>query len=209
MVKTKAKPKKMVPKAIPRKRREQPTPTKIPRSYTDAERAAAMALLLANDYALRQTARETGIPMTTLRNWAAEGVHPAPPALVAIAATELDSLLTGYIAEGVGINPREFPRLSFVDHCRALAMLVDKVCALRGNASTIVGFKGQMVNANIGDGKPAGDPNVLSPGQMGTLMNIFHRMSGRTDTIFAPAPGEPGYDPGLDEPTEATPEASP
>ena len=52
-------------------------PKKAWRKYTAAERAARLAVLKANGGNLARTARETGVPRTTLQSWAAAGLDLA------------------------------------------------------------------------------------------------------------------------------------
>lgn len=206
MVKTKPKPKskKPVVNPVPRKRRLCPNPARVTREYTADERAAAMAALAANDFAFRRTSRETGIPITTLRQWVKDGVAPVEPKLVAVAVDELKSILNAHITRALGMDPRDFPRASYLDHARAVAILIDKACVLAGNARDIVDVNAKTFNVHVGaDGKPTGNLGQLPPGQLSNFLNIVDRLSGRKNVIFAPEPGDPDYDPGIDEPTPA------
>lgn len=51
------------------------------REYTDEERAAILANYRANGGNLKKTARESGVPVATLRHWTKdlEGLNPLPP----------------------------------------------------------------------------------------------------------------------------------
>lgn len=48
------------------------------RHYSDADRAAALAVLVSNGGSLAQTSRATGVPFSTLKGWAAAPDRAAP-----------------------------------------------------------------------------------------------------------------------------------
>jgi hypothetical protein len=159
---------------------------------------------MANGFAFRKTARELTIPVSTLMVWAKEGVSPVPPERVAVAVTELKEILNAHIARALGIDPDNFPKVSYLEHARAVAILIEKACLLNGNATSILDVNQKSMSVHVGaDGKPSGDLTRLQPGQLNDLLNLVDRLSGRKDVIFAPEPGDPDYDPGIDEPTEA------
>lgn len=101
------------------------------RSYTDDDRACALVALHANGGNLRRTAAQLGMPVTTLRKWARDDVRPASPRRVLEAGAALDAKLEAYITKALAISPADFPQASFLEHCQAIALLVDMVVKLR------------------------------------------------------------------------------
>ena len=51
------------------------------RSYSDEEKASALAALAAISGNVKQTASQTGVPRATLQRWASGELRPPPPAV--------------------------------------------------------------------------------------------------------------------------------
>lgn len=57
-------------------------------TYRDEDKAAVLAVLAANGGNIKRTARETGIPITTVRRWSSPGSTPPPAEKVQEAVDE-------------------------------------------------------------------------------------------------------------------------
>lgn len=85
------------------------------RHYSDNDRAAALAVLAANDGNLSRTARETGVPLTTLKAWADAPDRAAP--------SEVRDELTRRLFEVMGqreLNPGYTPTNKPAGRCRRI-----------------------------------------------------------------------------------------
>lgn len=117
------------------------------RHYSDAERAAALAVLAANDGNLTRAARATGIPRKTIASWVAAPDNAAPATirqektfdLVAMFQAELDAVF-----EAMG---RKRSQAHYSDLSRAAGIYTDKLMALGNSMPT------QQVDITTG-GKP-------------------------------------------------------
>lgn len=104
------------------------------RTYTDEYRAEALAALAANDGNVKRTARQLGVPYTTLKQWAKGIVHPEARAnaqpkkeLLADRLEELAHLLLDDLARPEKIMGASLPHVA-----TALGIAVDKMQLLRG-----------------------------------------------------------------------------
>jgi len=107
------------------------------RTYTDDERASALAALAANSGNVKLTARQLGIDPGTLRGWR-KSPMAVDPALVVAATEKLDSLLeriAGKLATGLN-RPEAIARVlgKPVQAATVLGILTDKLVALRKTA---------------------------------------------------------------------------
>lgn len=105
--------------------------------YSDEERAAGLAALEANGGNIRKTARETGIPKSTLIAW--RDSTPSPPDEIRTQKrTELKDLirseLDGIFAE-MGVKRES---ASYKDLATAAGILLDKDALLNGDATSRV-----------------------------------------------------------------------
>lgn len=102
------------------------------RSYTDADRAAALAALDANADNLARTARETGIPRNTLRRWAdGEGVVPQLSELRQEKRTLSLSRIEEVAAEVLECIPNSLAGTPPHQLATAFGILADKIVALK------------------------------------------------------------------------------
>lgn len=123
-------------------------PKRRKRVYTNAEKAAALAVLAANAGNTRATARQLvsggcPVPEATLRGWASQPLQlePETAAMVEEAKGSLDAILesvVGKIARGLD-RPEAIARIMSrpVQAATVLGILVDKRRLLRGEATEI------------------------------------------------------------------------
>lgn len=115
------------------------------RHYSDADRAAALAALDANGGNWTRTARETGVPGSTLRGWVENRDSAAPADLRAQKAETLADALEGLawqMVEAARFTLREIkdvaiPLPELVRMFTALGIVIDKLQLLRGNPTDI------------------------------------------------------------------------
>ena len=106
------------------------------------DKAAALSALRANGGAIRKTARQLGIPESTLRGWAREGVRatkkPAPTdEELAVQLRELAHRLAGEL-----LRPEKLSKASAKDLAIALGIALDKLGNLTGGG---FGEDGQLM----------------------------------------------------------------
>lgn len=107
------------------------------RTFTDEDRAAALAALDANGGNVSHTARQLDIPRKTLEGWAKGIVTPPPPELrqqkkgdLADSLAELADKLAGGITNKIG-------DASLQAMAVALGIVIDKYLLLKGLPTTI------------------------------------------------------------------------
>src|SRR5690606_19482232 len=122
-----------------------PHPTPFPyttlfRSYTEAQRAEALAALQANGGNLSATSRQTGIPASTIRDWRDTPDHltelrDEKKRDLALAIEELAHRI-------VEVMPDRVHDANFQHLAVALGIAVDKLRLLRGEATNIEEVRG-------------------------------------------------------------------
>lgn len=155
------------------------------RAYTDDNRAHAMVAYYANGGNLRRTAAQVGIPVTTLRKWAKDGVKPADPRRVLTVGATLDAKLEAWIDQALAIDPASFPMTSFLEHVQAICLLVDMVVKLREGCQPVAA---QLAAAARPENKPI-DLTKASPADLAALRAWIDRL-----TAAAP-PADRGHPP--------------
>jgi hypothetical protein len=123
-----------------------PTGTPRQRRYTDAEQAAAMAVLAAHAGNCAAAAEVCGIPERTLRAWKRQEARPVLGTdRQGLAAENKEALARGIDKLGRRILRRMLKtavdkeqRVSLRDGTVALGICIDKALLLRGEATTIV-----------------------------------------------------------------------
>jgi transposase-like protein len=118
------------------------------RSYSEDDRAAALAALLANGGNLKRTARDTGVPESTLRKWS-RSVPPAGGAqecaqksavsaeAVGRAGVSLAEKLDGLAHKLADAMPDKIPDATLSQTAVSLGVAIDKARLLRGEATSI------------------------------------------------------------------------
>lgn len=124
-------------------------PKRRKKSYSDEEKAAALAVLAANAGSTRAAARQLAaagvrVPEATLRDWAAQPMQlePAVVEMVEDAKRRLDEILEGVagkLARGLD-RPEAIARIMSrpVQAATVLGILIDKMKILRGEATQVV-----------------------------------------------------------------------
>jgi transposase-like protein len=121
------------------------------RIYTDAEKAKALAALTANNGNVNGTAKQLGIPRTTLALWekAFTAKEQAKPELTVLRHKEKRGLagsLRELAALLIDIPPEQIEAASIRDRMFCAAVAIDKAQLLRGKATTIAGTHAQETN---------------------------------------------------------------
>lgn len=124
------------------------------RHYSDDDRAAALAVLASNNGNLSRTARETGVPRTTLIKWSREPDRAAPSTTRQEKAFDLLALFRDELGEVFKAMGRRRGQAHYSDLSRAAGIYTDKMMALSNSMPT------QQVDITTG-GKPLDtDPDV-------------------------------------------------
>lgn len=127
-------------------------------SYSDNDKAAALLALESNGGNLKRTSRETGIPLTTIRNWrdgngvtgdVAEISNESKPDLVTRMLDELNEVLN--------LLPEKRKDASYNDLVRAAGILTDKVQLLNGGLTARVGITWETIMRGTDDGSATPD----------------------------------------------------
>ena len=110
--------------------------------YDDEQRAYAMAVLKSNGGNFLKTSRQTGIPRTTLRQWAGQDQHPVPAIpdaqLVADRSMELADRFEAVAFEALdaeGIS-RAMKKAGLRDRVLGAAIATDKSQLLKGRPTS-------------------------------------------------------------------------
>ena len=123
------------------------------RGFTEDDKAAALAALAANAGNVSKTARDLGIPRTTLSRWSngeriTDGVTAKAHVKKSALADELESLARIL----VGAMPEKVADATLQQSATALGITVDKMQVLRGESTDNGTLKIQIVytdaNAN-------------------------------------------------------------
>jgi transposase-like protein len=141
------------------------------RRYTDDERAAALAAVVANGGCVEVTARSLGIPTSTLQCW--QKGHRCPEALqlrnekageLATAMEEIAWLLLAIIPEKVYDAPLNHLMAAF-------GIMVDKMLRLRGAHTTYGRTDTTNTSAPL-------DWTRLSPEELATFVALYEKLRG-------------------------------
>lgn len=109
-------------------------------AYSDEDKASAVLMLEVAGYpnspgALSRTAKETGVPPTTLRDWFT-GAHGAPPANVRQhKKSELTIRIEGLIDLALEHAEKVMSGAEFKDTVTSAAILIDKLLLLQGEST--------------------------------------------------------------------------
>ena len=104
------------------------------RTYSDTEKATALAMLDANGGNLSRTQREVGVPRTTLREWR-DGRHNGQVADIRQEKKEhLADLFEAFIRNVLPVAEGKMKGASFRDLLTGVGIAADKLLALRGEA---------------------------------------------------------------------------
>lgn len=107
------------------------------RQYSDKDKAAALALLDANEGNVRKTARDTGVPHKTLDGWAKGRINADCADIRTDKRKELSERLEDLAHTLVDLLPEKLPNASVRDLAGALIVAVDKMQLLKGSPTTI------------------------------------------------------------------------
>lgn len=106
--------------------------------YSDAEQAAALAIVAAHAGSTRVASEETGIPETTLRHWRNQTRRPARnPVLVGAAKSALADDWEECAAEGVRVAMHKLPEASAAQAAVIAGIATEKMLLLRGEPTQI------------------------------------------------------------------------
>jgi transposase-like protein len=105
--------------------------------YSDQQRAAALAALDANGGDARKTAKQTGIPYTTLREWVAGRVHEAVTELRNEKKQSLAARLEDLAHTVLDLLPDKLEQASAKDAAVTLGIAVEKAQLLKGEPTAI------------------------------------------------------------------------
>jgi hypothetical protein len=106
--------------------------------YSDEQRAAVLAALDANKGNVTKTARETGVPKSTLIAWR-DNVHvPPSDELRTTKKLELADLIRAELGAIFDALPGKRGDASYKDVATAAGILIDKLALLQGDATSRV-----------------------------------------------------------------------
>jgi transposase-like protein len=107
------------------------------RRYSDREKATALAVLDANNGDALATARQTGIPRSTIRHWVSGNVSADVAGLRQEKKAELSARLDELAHALVGDLLQESKRsqASYKDLATAMGIAIDKARLLRGQST--------------------------------------------------------------------------
>lgn len=109
------------------------------RSYTDDERAMALAMLAANGGNTKRTSRDTAIPESTLRCWRDGERHPearaASLAMTGSLADAFENLARRCLA---AVTDAKLAEADLLDLMRCSGISVDKMRLLRDEPTAVV-----------------------------------------------------------------------
>ena len=107
------------------------------RSYSDEDRANALAALAANGGAVSVTAARLGIPRKTLEQWAKGQRHPEAALLSQGKKTELAAALRGIAWLVLDLLPEKLRKATAKDATVTLGIALDKAQLLDGEPTSI------------------------------------------------------------------------
>lgn len=114
------------------------------RTYTDTEKASALAHLDMNDGLLSKTSRETGIPVTTLWSWDnGRGISPRVVEMRKIKREELGEELRKVAMLGARLAQEKIVDAEFRDLMVGTGIAVQRSAELLGENVAIVEHRGE------------------------------------------------------------------
>lgn len=142
--------------------------TKRPkRKYTEAFKAKALAALDANGGNVWRTAKEVGIPTTTLERWAKDQ-DAVPPDVREEKRKELAAELEGFVIGLCNLRAKSLEGLNVRDTAVAIGIGVDKLLLLKGQPN--------QISRNESDGQH--DLSKLSPAELRTIADLYAKARG-------------------------------
>ena len=106
------------------------------RTYSDNEKATALAVLDANRGNLSRTQRETSVPRSTLREWRNGRHHDEVTDIRQEKKIELAALIEEKVLDMLGgVTEEKIERTGVKDLMTGVGIGTDKILALRGNDS--------------------------------------------------------------------------
>jgi transposase-like protein len=116
-------------------------PYRVPkkRQYSDEEKAVALTLLAANKGNMSRTARELGMPLTTLEHWRnGENRNSTVPKLERQKKGQLAGALRGLAMRILELtNDKDIIKSGLVQRATAAAIAVDRSLLLDGDGNSI------------------------------------------------------------------------
>ncbi len=113
------------------------------RQYTDEDREAALAALAANDGNVLRTAKDLGIPVKTLRNWAKGRCHPELTTELAQMGQQKKETLAIALRDVAWqlakAMPQKIGSATLLQCATSLGIAIDKMQLLEGKATSIAG----------------------------------------------------------------------
>lgn len=106
------------------------------RHYSDDDRASALAVLASNGGNISRTARETGVPRTTIIKWARDPELAAPSTTRQEKAFDLAAMFQAELAAVFDAMGRRRGQAHYSDLSRAAGIYTDKLMALGNNLPT-------------------------------------------------------------------------
>jgi transposase-like protein len=107
------------------------------RDYSDEDKATALAALKANGDNVERTARDCGIPPSTLRRWRAEPDRAAPAKLREEKRGTLSEALGALAWQLIGAIPKKIADASLQHTTVSLGIVIDKMQLLEGKPTSI------------------------------------------------------------------------
>jgi hypothetical protein len=108
------------------------------RLYDEADKSRCLAVLDANGGNVKKTARDTGFPRSTVREWSqGRGVPEAAAAAVPLERGNLADELEARAWELVGALPGKIASASLAQTGTVLGIVIDKCRVLRGEPTAI------------------------------------------------------------------------
>lgn len=118
------------------------------RSYSDNDKATVLASLDANGGNLKRTARETGIPVSTVRSWRdGVGVSERVEEFRPIKRAELSTLFEDEIYAIFDLLPEKRKEATYQQLATSLGIYTDKMRLLRNLPTEIVGLMPELISA--------------------------------------------------------------
>jgi len=125
------------PATTPRTKRRYSVP-KTWHTYTDQDKAAALAYLQSKGWRIAEAARDLGVPKSTLQGWAAgEWLPPAVREKYGEIKESLSSKLENIAHQLIDAIPDTIPNASLKDLGAILAVVIDKMRLLREEPTAI------------------------------------------------------------------------
>jgi transposase-like protein len=108
------------------------------RVYTDEDKAAAFVVWKANSNNVKRTARETGVPISTVRRWTLEWEREGPPdtSLVEVAVGDFLSDAERVRHKALNALEEKIPDATPSALVATVGMLTDKIHVVKGIATS-------------------------------------------------------------------------